>query len=305
VGRNYTNQSRIKEPLDSAEIAARIRRFSGEDGRETILQQELLLALEGLARQRPALLQGTLTFQLGQLLLLLTSELATERQLPPSEAFEALCALPPHGISRRLGVVLADLDRARAALDSCEQLHVSGQVLWQAPAPAAERPMGGCWLQHRMRQGALQRVPRNFYPGVWGLLQHCRGLLIGDKLERRNRLDSDLLAEKTPGEHNFAVLVDHLLSKIEAAEYRQLTIEAMLSLMAFFEANPKVRFEDQLALDVVIGHAVKLGWLDENQQLAAESYGAYKAAAWQTFYRYSPTRCRELVVAALRQLTGV
>lgn len=305
VGRNYTNQSRIKEPLDSAEIAARIRCFSGEDGRETILQQELLLALEGLARQRPALLHGTLTFQLGQLLLLLTSELATERQLTPSEAFEALCALPPHGISRRLGVVLADLDRARAALDSCEQLHVSGQVLWQAPAPAAERPMGGCWLQHRMRQGALQRVPRNFYPGVWGLLQHCRGLLIGDKLERRNRLDSDLLAEKTPGEHNFAVLVDHLLSKIEAAEYRQLTIEAMLSLMAFFEANPKVRFEDQLALDVVIGHAVKLGWLDENQELAAETYGAHKAAAWQTFYRCSPTRCRELVVAALRQLTGV
>jgi hypothetical protein len=76
--------------------------------------------------------------------------------------------------------------------------------------------MGGCWLQHRLRQGALQRVPRNFYPGIWGLLRHCRGLLIGDKLERRNRLDSNLLAEKTPGEQIFAVLVEHLLSKIEA-----------------------------------------------------------------------------------------
>ncbi|MFS6819684.1 hypothetical protein AAF134_11470 [Synechococcus lacustris Tous-12m] len=52
-----------------------------------------------------------------------------------------------------MGVVLADLERARAALDRCEQLHVSGQVLWQAPAPADEKPMGGCWLQHRMRQG--------------------------------------------------------------------------------------------------------------------------------------------------------
>ena len=75
--------------------------------------------------------------------------------------------------------------------------------------------------------------------------------------------------------------------------------------MAFFEANPKVRFEDQLALDVVIGHGVRLGWLDENQQLPAAAYGSHKAAAWQSFYRYSPTRCRELVVAALRQLTGV
>jgi phosphorylase kinase alpha/beta subunit len=135
VGRNYTDQSRISEPLDSAAIAARMRRFSGEDGCETILQQELLLALEGLALQRPELLQGTLTFQLGQLLLLLTSELAAERKLTPSEPFEALCALPPHGIFRRLGVVLADLDRARAALERSEQLHVSGEVLWLAPPP--------------------------------------------------------------------------------------------------------------------------------------------------------------------------
>ena len=269
----------------SAAIAQRMRQFSGEDSRETILQQELLLALEGLARQRPALLQGTLTFQLGQLLLLLTSELASERKLGSAEAFEALCALPPHGIFRRLGVVLADLTRARAALQRCEQLHLRGQALWQAPAPVAEKPTGGCWLQHRVRRGALQWVPRNFYPGVWGLLQHCRGLLIGDKLERRNRLDSALLSEKTPDEQNFAVLVEHLLSKIEAPEYRQLSIEALLSLMAFFEANPNVCFDDHIALDVVIGHAVRLGWLEQDPSHELSDYGSNKAAAWDGFYR--------------------
>ncbi|MCF8132165.1 MAG: glycoside hydrolase family 15 protein [Synechococcus sp. Tobar2m-G35] len=304
VGRNYTDQSRIREPLDSATIVERMRRFSGEDGREVILQQELLLALEQIARQQPSLLHGTLTFQLGQLLLLLTSELALERRLSPSEAFEALCALPPHGISRRLGVVLADLDHARASLDRCEQLHVSGQVLWKAPPPAAETPMGGCWLQHRLRQGALQRIPRDFHPGVWGLLRHCRGLLIGDKLERRNRLDSDVLAEKTPGEHNFAALVEHLLSKIEAPEYRQLSIEALLSLMAFFEANPQVSFGDHLALDVLIGHAVRLGWQQAHPSVAAELYGAHKAQAWDSFYRCSPTRCRELFIEALQRLAA-
>ena len=302
VGRNYTSRSRISEPLDSAAIAQRMRQFSGEDSRETILQQELLLALEGLARQRPALLQGTLTFQLGQLLLLLTSELATERKLGSAEAFEALCALPPHGIFRRVGVVLADLTRARAALQRCEQLHLRGKALWQAPAPVAEKPTGGCWLQHRVRRGALQWVPRNFYPGVWGLLQHCRGLLIGDKLERRNRLDSALLAEKTPDEQNFAVLVEHLLSKIEAPEYRQLSIEALLSLMAFFEANPDVCFDDHIALDVVIGHAVRLGWLEQDPSHRLSDYGSHKAAAWDGFYRASPTRCRELCVGALHQL---
>jgi phosphorylase kinase alpha/beta subunit len=59
-----------------------------------------------------------------------------------------------------------------------------------------------------MRLGALQRVPRDFYPGIWDLLHHCRGIVIGDKLERRNRLASaPLRNEKTPGERIFAALV--------------------------------------------------------------------------------------------------
>ncbi|NBW63412.1 MAG: phosphorylase kinase, partial [Synechococcaceae bacterium WB4_1_0192] len=101
VGRNYTNDSLISQPQGSLAIAAMIRRFSGEDGREWMLQQELLLALDGLARRRPALLSGMLTLQLGQLLLLLTGELASERDLSPVDAFEALCDEPPHAIRRR------------------------------------------------------------------------------------------------------------------------------------------------------------------------------------------------------------
>ena len=64
-----------------------IRRFSGEDGREWMLQQELLIALDSLARHEPALLSGSLTLQLGQLLLLLTGELASEAELNPIDAF--------------------------------------------------------------------------------------------------------------------------------------------------------------------------------------------------------------------------
>jgi len=189
VGRNYTHDSLITQPQGSATIAAMIRRFSGEDGREWMLQQELLLALDGLARLEPALLSGSLTLQLGQLLLLLTGELAAEQDLSPGDAFEALCSLPPHAIRRRLRAVLADVDHARDALRRKEQLHLSGRVRWDVPVALETLPSGETrWLQHRQRLGALQRVPRDFYAGVWDLLHHCRGLVIGDKLERRNRL---------------------------------------------------------------------------------------------------------------------
>jgi phosphorylase kinase alpha/beta subunit len=306
VGRNYTNEALISQPLGSLSIAARIRRFGGEDGREGMLQQELLLALDGLARHEPNLLSGSLTLQLGQLLLLLTSELAAAADLSPSDAFEALCALPPHQIRRRLRAVLADVEHARAALQRKEQLHLRGRVRWQVPDPLEELPKGGGWLQHRMRLGALARVPRNFHAGIWDLLHHCRGIVIGDKLERRNRLESaPLLSEKTPGERNFASLVEQLLGKIEAPEYRQLCTETLLTLIAFVTANPRVQFDDDLALDVVIGHAVRVGWQQRHPEVPPGDYGTHKGDAWALFYRSSPAACRRWQLLALQQLTEV
>ena len=305
VGRNYTSESLISRPMGSRSIATMIRRFSGEDGREWMLQQELLLALDAVARREPDLLRGSLTLQLGQLLLLLTSELAAEDNLSPSDGFEALCALPPHALGRRLRSLLADVDHARAALQRKEQLHLRGRVRWEVPDPLTELPRGGDWLQHRMRLGALQRVPRDFYPGIWDLLHHCRGIVIGDKLERRNRLASaPLRNEKTPGEGNFAALVEHLLAKIEAPEYRQLCTEALLTLMAFVAANPQVQFEDDLALDVVIGHAVRVGWQLRHPDVPAADYGLHKAEAWDGFYHASPADCRRWQLLALQQLAA-
>ncbi|MBM5804194.1 MAG: phosphorylase kinase [Cyanobacteria bacterium K_DeepCast_35m_m2_155] len=304
VGRNYTRDSRIAEPQGSRTIAAMIRRFSGEDGREWMLQQELLLALDSLARREPDLLSGSLTLQLGQLLLLLTGELAAERELSPIDGFEALCNLPPHTLRRQLRTMLSDLEHARDALQRKEHLHLSGRVRWSASDPLEEHPKGGCWLRHRSRLGAIGRVPRDFYPGIWALLHHCRGIVIGDKLDKRNRLDSKpLLREKTPGERNFASQVDHLLSKIEAPEYRQLCSETLLTLIAFVEANPQVYLDDDLALDVVIGHAVRVGWQQQHPQIAPGEYGSHKAEAWDSFYRASPADCRRWQLEALRQLT--
>ena len=302
VGRNYTSDSRLSAPAASTAIAALIERTCGNDGRERMLQQELLVALDGLARREPEKLKGTLTLQLGQLLLLLTSELAAERHLSQDEAFEALCSEAPHAISLRLQALLNDVDHARAALQRRELLHLRGHVQWTVPEPLEERPSGSDWLQHRMRLGSLQQVPKEFYAGIWSLLHHCRGLLIGDKLERRNRLTSALVLEKTPGERNFAIQVEHLLNRIEAAEYRQLCTESLLSLMAFTTTNPDMRFEDDIALDVVIGHAVRVGWQSTHPQQDSGTYSQHKAAAWEQFYKASPAQCRQWQIEALREL---
>jgi len=63
-----------------------------------------------------------------------------------------------------------------------------------------------------------------------------------------------------------------------------------------------VRFDDDIALDVVIGHAVRVGWGLTHPEQDVASYSEHKAAAWAQFYRASPAQCRHWQIAALRDL---
>jgi phosphorylase kinase alpha/beta subunit len=134
-------------------------------------------------------------------------------------------------------------------------------------------------------------------------MKHCKGLVIGDKLERRNRLDSDLLlSEMTPGEKNFALRVEHLLNKIQAPEYRQVNIETLMELAAIAQSNPNLQIEEYIVLDVLVGHAVRLAWLKRFPE-RTNRYDEDKAAAWRSFYNTSPRECASSVVKAFRFLT--
>jgi phosphorylase kinase alpha/beta subunit len=136
---------------------------------------------------------------------------------------------------------------------------------------------------------------------------HCKGLVIGDKLERRNRLESELIrAEMTAGEKNFALQVEHLLHKIHAPEYRCLNLEALTTLAALVECHPTLQVDDVIVLDVLIGHAVRLAWrqgfLQQGQEPPDDAYGAHKAAAWAAFYERSPRECAQYTKQALQFL---
>jgi phosphorylase kinase alpha/beta subunit len=115
-------------------------------------------------------------------------------------------------------------------------------------------------------------------------------------------LESELLlAEMTPGEKNFALLVEHLLNKIQAPEYHQVNVETLMELSAFTAHNPNLYVEEYIVLDVLIGHAVRLAWLSKHPD-HRDRYDEYKAAAWRNFYETSPYDCATHIVSALRFL---
>ena len=307
VGKAYSEDSIISRPGSYTEVMDKIRQFCGEDVRDRVLTQEVLIYLGLLIKAEPQLFKGLLTLRVSYFILLLTSELARELQVTQNEAYEYLMQLSPFEIKNRLRQVLAEYEEMNQILKQQESLRVKQpekDIEWVV-APVFEEPQmpAGGWRRKRQMEGAVNRVPKDFYPNVWGLLRHCKGLIIGDKLERRNRLDSDIiLSEMTPGEKNFALQIEHLLNKIVAPEYRQVNIEALMELAAIAQRNPELKVEEYIVLDVLVGHAVRLNWRGKYPE-RADKYDEDKAAAWQAFYNTSPYVCASHVLDAFRFLT--
>jgi phosphorylase kinase alpha/beta subunit len=312
VGKAYSEASLIKNPMSNVEISAKIDEFCREDIRDRVLTQEILIYLGTLIKAEPQLLKGLLTLRVGYFILLLTSDLAAEMGVTQDEAYEQLMHLSPFKIKMRLRTCLAGYEGSNQKLRQQESLHlkqpqqnIDWVILSENEEETEESSAVGSWMRKRQLDGSAGRVPKDFYPHVWLVMKHCKGLVIGDKLERRNRLDSALiLSEMTPGEKNFALRVEHLLNKIEAPQYRQVNIEALMELAAIAKRNPDLQIEEYIVLDVLIGHAVRMAWLERFPEKAGR-YDEYKAAAWRFFYDTSPTACASYVLKAFRFLTQV
>ncbi len=246
-----------------------------------------------------------LTLRVGYLILLLTNELAREYKIPRDEAYDHLNALSPFEVKMHLRKVLASYSGLNKTVFEQESLHIKARapVQWRVvPEQVNSEPTVDDWWHQRQIDGELTRLPESFYQQVWELLHHCDGVIIGDKLDRRNRIDSEsVISEMTPGEANFARRLDYLLTKIHAPEYRHLTIEALQELAAIFKGNPDLTFDDNLSLDVLIGHAVRLAWVEDRPDRQGH-YEAQKAAAWSSFYGRSPKECALYIAHALQFL---
>jgi phosphorylase kinase alpha/beta subunit len=304
VGKSYSEASLIVDPMPSSDVMAKIEEFRSVDIRERSLTQEIIIYLSLLIKAEPELCNGLITLRVGYLILLITNELARELKVTQDEGYEHLMGLSPFAVKSRLRQVLVGYEDLNQTLFSQESLQTKQEIKWLGLSNSCDLEFG-CntdWWQQRQRDGGLNRVPKGFYPQVWQVMEHCKGIVIGDKLDRRNRLDSEvILAEMTAGEKNFALRIEHLLNKIQAPEYRQLNTEALIELAAIASQNPDLQIDDYIVLDVLIGHAVRLAWLDRHRE-ESHNYDQQKGLAWRSFYETSPTVCATYIIKSLRFL---
>lgn len=304
VGRAYSGKATLRRPMDSWQILETIRAFNPDDFSQQVLIQELIIYLGILIKQNPALFQGMHTIRVGHILQLIIAREKRSSNSSLDQAFNQILSLPPHRLAQRVQETLEDYGNSETQLGLVETLHVEGeQHLGAARFPDSMDPkhFGGAedWYAWREQQGSVGRESEAFYSGVWQLLHHCKGLMIGEKYNSKRRIDSDvMLAHMTAGEQSFRLHINHILNKIQAPVYRQLSVEALLALASIVHTNSDLYIDDTLVIDILIGHAVRLSWLAEHPEYQ-NGYEECVSLAWQAFYQRPPHALANSILDAL------
>ncbi|XP_045763764.1 probable phosphorylase b kinase regulatory subunit alpha isoform X2 [Maniola jurtina] len=262
VGMPPNNEHTITAPLPENELRQLIHVAYGDDESTAMLTQELLVYLAMFIRTEPQLFLEMLRLRVGLIIQVMATELSRTLSCDGEEASEHLLNLSPFEMKNLLHHILSGKEFAVNSVYSIifgikqkydqrvgrgnfsivsnksarytkkSQIILEGQGLQGTidEAPIAEPDRQGQWLRRRRLDGALNRVPRDFYPRVWGVLEKCQGLVIQGKLLQQN-----LTQEMTSGELKFALAVETVLNSIPQPEYRQLVVEALMVLTLVVE----------------------------------------------------------------------
>ncbi|MDD5272040.1 MAG: glycoside hydrolase family 15 protein [Methylovulum sp.] len=307
VGRAYSGRATLSRPTDSWEILQIIRTYNNNNASELIIIQELIIYLGMLVKSAPELFADMHTVRVGHILQLILVRQKRETGGTLDQAFNDILFLSPYQLSQKVRETLADYSNTENQLSQVESLHHDGdckdlgQARFSKAMDAKDHAGTADWYDWRERQGSVGRENDAFFASVWNILHHCNGLMVGEKLNSKRRLDSEIiLSQMTSGEQSFKIHVSHLLNKIQSPVYRQLTVEAIKAIASIFHTH-SVYINDTLVTDVIIGHAVRICWLQAHPQ-HQDHYEEHVALAWQAFYQLPPHRVANGILDALVHL---
>ncbi|MGR9052722.1 MAG: glycoside hydrolase family 15 protein [Gammaproteobacteria bacterium] len=308
VGRSYSGRATLTRPADSSEILETIRMFNS-DTSERIIIQELILYLGMLIKSEPELFIDMQTIRVGHILQLIIARQKRESGcISLDRAFDEVLSLAPYRVLLKVRETLEDYGNTKVQLNQAEALRYDGDYCelsgtrFSTSMDPENREDIHDWYDWREQQGSVGRENDAFFASVRDILQHCKGLTIGDKLNGKNRLDSEaILSEMTEGERSFKLRVSHLLNKIQAPVYRQLTVEALTTVASIFRDNEAFVIDDTIVIDIIIGHAVRIVWLNDHPE-HANQYETVTSSAWQSFYQLPPHQVANGIGASLKHL---
>lgn len=299
VGRAYSVDAIIDKPQKASEIIQTISKYCGENNAEKVLTQEIILHIGHLIKIEPELFTNMLTLRTWDCIQLLVGHISKEKSLSLGDAYEELLRYAPYGIYDTLRFIFKSYSQEVKQLKELENFCVLGAKNLDISIPKksehneiSEITDWAIWREKVARIGTLRE---SFYEDVWNILKQCNGLVIGDKYSTQSRIGSELTLESTIGERSFELKIDSLLQSIAIPVYKKLNIELIETLVELFLANPKLYIQNDLILDVLIGHAVRIAWMKKNSE---KNYDEYKGEAWSSFYKLSVDEVQENFIEA-------
>lgn len=193
---------------------------------QAVLQQELIINIGTFMTTNPEYFQGILKIRIGWIVEAMKLEVnyACDSRQPTS-----INNLSPSQIKR----LLLQVVKKRPSLDE-----ESGRVIGKRPIYFT-----------RQLDGALNRVPNDFYDRVWHILERTPP---GLKVAGYYLPQQPTLSDMTQYELNFSLLVEQMLSKITDPAYRQMIVESFMVVDAILERNPEVAFKNAVDMDKVL-----------------------------------------------------
>ncbi|CAH1160226.1 unnamed protein product [Phaedon cochleariae] len=272
VGMPPNNEHTITAPLPESDLRLLIHEAYGEDDSTAMLTQELLSYLSMFIRTEPQLFMEMLRLRVGLIVQVMATELSRTLICDGDDASEHLLNLSPFEMKNLLYHIISGKEFAISSVgrgnfsivtNKSSRISKKSHISLSSDIMAddsVESDKQGQWLRRRRLDGALNRVPRDFYQRVWGILEKCHGIDIAGKV-----LPQTLTQEMTSGELKFALAVETVLNTIPQPEYRQLIVEALMVLTLVSEHNVVPSLGGIIQVEYLV-HAANELFLDDQMK---------------------------------------
>ncbi|KAI6214945.1 Phosphorylase b kinase regulatory subunit [Aphelenchoides besseyi] len=290
VGMPSKNERAITSPKNKEDLRLIWKEAYIDDPNSYTLSQEIIICLGSLVRTDPNLFIEMLRLRIGLIIQVLASEISRIRCVSGSEALQQLLSVSPFELKSMLfsllsGRLLEDVGvdeeagikelrtgmgsfrkqiEERKSMRKSKSLRAP-QILESIPDTVIGNDASdvedleedfqfGIWLRHRRIDGALNRVPSEFYANLWDTVRlFPQGLSINGIVLHRS-----LTQEMTRREIKFALQVEQVLNQISEPEYREMIVE-VLTLMRRLEqlllGKPQITSDRPFNVDQVLWRA--------------------------------------------------
>ncbi len=233
---------------------------------ERALTEEILCLVGYLMRTSPDLFTGIRSIQISSLMLLCQNEI---KSVDDRALFEKVACLAPSTLLERIEAIF--ISQRRSFSSGITSDFSAGEKSASSCSQDTYLAVDTDWFQWRLERGLITHLGDEFLEDIWRSLEQAKTLIFGDKGSREFELDCELARRSmTPGEANFARLLDKCTHHLHPPYYKSAVLEVLYAFTKLCSEDKDRRFEEPIVLYQVLENAAHAFSHQEGKQASTE-----------------------------------